>query len=409
VFTTLAARRFLTASRDPDKQSLEHEAQDEPEVSAQDARLAVRNLHRLSLLTHDPNGGPRAVRMHALTQRATLERLGPSALGTAVRAAAESLTQAWPTVENDPPLSQVLRANAAALASHHPTALWDTGAHPLLLRAGRSLGETGLVSEAVAYFTDLADQASARLGPDHPRTLATRHNLARWRGLAGDPAGAATATAELLTDQLRVLGPDDPNTLITRGNLARLWGEAGDPARAATAYAELLTDQLRVLGPDHPATLINRGNLALWRGEAGDPTGAATATAELLTEQLRALGPDHPNTLTTRSNLARLRGEGGDPAGAAAAVAELLTDQLRVLGPDHPDTLITRSNLASWRGHAGDPAGAATALAELLTNQLRVLGPDHPDSLATRLILAYWRGAGRGPFRGRLTSLGRSL
>ncbi len=27
-------------------------------------------------------------------------------------------------------------------------------------------------------------------GPDHPPTLLSRHDLARWRGEAGDPAGA---------------------------------------------------------------------------------------------------------------------------------------------------------------------------------------------------------------------------
>jgi hypothetical protein len=45
-------------------------------------------------------------------------------------------------------------------------------------------------------------------------------------------------------------------------------GRAGRPG-AATAYAELLTDQLRVLGPDHPNTLATRSNLPYWRGEAG--------------------------------------------------------------------------------------------------------------------------------------------
>jgi hypothetical protein len=52
-----------------------------------------------------------------------------------------------------------------------------------------------------------------------------------------------------LEDRLRILGPDHPDTLITRGNLAYWQGEAGDIAGAATASQELLTDQLRVLGP----------------------------------------------------------------------------------------------------------------------------------------------------------------
>ncbi|WP_353962641.1 hypothetical protein [Streptomyces sp. NBC_01214] len=48
------------------------------------------------------------------------------------------------------------------------------------------------------------------LGADHPDTLTTRHDLAHWRGQAGDADGAAAALAELLADRMRVLGPDRP-------------------------------------------------------------------------------------------------------------------------------------------------------------------------------------------------------
>jgi hypothetical protein len=48
------------------------------------------------------------------------------------------------------------------------------------------------------------------LGNDHPDTLSARLNLARWRGRAGDPAGAAEAFEALLDDRVRVLGPDHP-------------------------------------------------------------------------------------------------------------------------------------------------------------------------------------------------------
>ena len=53
--------------------------------------------------------------------------------------------------------------------------------------------------------------------------------------------------AALLADRQRVHGPDHPHTLTTHGNLARWLGEAGDPAGAATAFEALLADQLRVL------------------------------------------------------------------------------------------------------------------------------------------------------------------
>jgi hypothetical protein len=293
---------------------------DRQPVAEAEARRAVRNLHRLSLLVHDPAAGARGVRMHALAQRATLEQLDDAALIAAIRAAADALDQAWPAVENDPALTQVLRADTTTLAGRHPTALWQGEAHPVLFRTGRSLGEVGLVTQAVDYFADLTECTTRLLGPDHPTTLATRHNLACWRGEAGDPAAAATALTQLLDDRLRVLGPDHPGTLVTRHNLAAFRGEAGDPAGAAAASEQLLDDQLRVLGPDHPGTLTTRANLAYWRGEAGDPAGAATASEQLLDDRLRVLGPDHPHTLGTHANLAYWRGTAGG-GGLLAGVA----------------------------------------------------------------------------------------
>ncbi|SCL20256.1 Tetratricopeptide repeat-containing protein [Micromonospora pallida] len=384
LFTTPAVRDHLTARRDASQP-----------VDEDDVREALGNLHRFSLATLD--GG--TLRVHALVQRVVREATAESDKPLVAVTAADALWAIWPAIESDQQTAQPLRANTASLRTTSHLYLWDndSGGHPVLFRAGLSLGETGQVNAAVVYFRHLHATALAHLGPDHPDTLLTRNNLAASRGEAGDPAGAATAFQELLTDRLQSLGPDHPDTLLTRNNLAYWRGHAGDPAGAATAFQELLTDRLRVLGPDHPHTLATRGNLAYWRGRAGDPAGAATAFQELLTDQLRILGPDHPDTLGARHNLALYCGRAGDAAGAVTAFQELLTDRLQSLGPDHPSTLTTRNNLASWRGEAGDPAGAATAFQELLTDQLRILGPDHPDTLATRNGLALWRGEAGDP------------
>ncbi|MFI9248287.1 FxSxx-COOH system tetratricopeptide repeat protein [Streptomyces sp. NPDC053086] len=431
VLTSGPARTFLAARRTPTAQD---SAGNPDLVTPRDAMLALRALHRLSLIDHSPDTPHRAVRVHQLIQRATRDTLTPHQHHTTARTCADALVDAWPAVERDTDLAQTLLTNTTALTDNAVEALYQPNLHEVLDLVGRTLRETGQVAAAHGHYIVLSiktfqhhgldhpdtfatrynmaysrgeagDAAGAAavvtglladqvrvLGPDHPDTLATRHNLARWRGEAGDAAGAATAFAELLADQVRVLGPDHPDTLTTRHNLAYLRGVAGDAAGAVAATAELLDDRVRVLGPDHPGTLTTRHNLARWRGEAGDAAGAATAFAELLADQVRVLGPDHSGTLTTRHNLAHYRGVAGDAAGAVAATAELLEDHLRVLGPDHPGTLTTRHNLARWRAEAGDVAGAAQAFAGLLDDQLRVLGPSHPDTLTTRHNLAHLQG-----------------
>ncbi|MFS7873534.1 tetratricopeptide repeat protein [Streptomyces asiaticus] len=320
-----------------------------PPSSAEDAMLALRALHRLSLIDHTPDTPHQTVRVHQLVQRATRDTLTPAQHYRLARTAADALMATWPDIERDTTLAQTLHANTNALTRHAEDALYQPAPHMVLFHTGRSLGEAGQIAAATAHFQRLTETTGHFLGPHHPLALTARSNLAHWRGKAGDAASAAAAFEELLADQLRVLGPDHPGTLIARSNLARWRGEVGDAAGAVAAFEELLADRLRVQGPDHPDTLTARNNLAHWRGKAGDAASAAAAFEELLADQLRVLGPDHPDTLIARNNLARWRGEVGDAAGAAAAFEELLTDQLRVLGPDHPHTLTARNNLAHWR------------------------------------------------------------
>ncbi|MBW4704619.1 FxSxx-COOH system tetratricopeptide repeat protein [Micromonospora sp. RL09-050-HVF-A] len=382
LFATEAVRNHLTSRRGTNQP-----------VEEDDVREALRNLHRFHLATLDGD----TLRVHALVQRAVRETTPEKDSAMSALTAGDALLAIWPAIESDQQTAQTLRANTASLHTASQHHLWDNGGHAVLIRAGNSLGETGQVNAAVAYFHQLHTTALTHLGFDHPYTLTTRHSIAYWRGEAGDPAGAATTFARLLTDRLRILGPDHPHTLGTRHNIAHWRGRAGDPTSAATAYEELLADYLRILGPDHPDTLSTRSNLARWRGMAGDPVGAVAALADLLADQLRVVGPDHPDTLTTRYRLASWRGESGDPAAAVAALADLLADQLRVLGPDHPHTLTTRHYLARWQGKAGDPAGAAAAFEQLLTGCLQILGPDHPHTLTTRNNLACWRGESGDP------------
>jgi hypothetical protein len=362
-----------------------------------DARRAFRNLHRFSVVAHDPNSSPRTVRMHALAGRATREQASPQVLAAATVAAADALLQTWPSVESDSSLTQSLRDCAAALADVAGDALWSRNRHPVLFRAGQSLGEAGLVAPAVNYWTVVAATAARILGPDHPDSLATRHSLASWLGKAGDPRAARATLEDLLGDCLRVLGADHPDTLTTRHKLASWQGEAGRPAAAAAALAELLSDCLRVLGPDHPITLTTRHKLGTWQGKAGHPEAAAATLALLLEDYLRVLGPDHPDTLTTRHKLGSWRGEAGDAEAAASLLEALLPDCLRALGPDHPITLTTRHKLASWQGMSGRPATAAATLEALLPDCLSILGPDHPDTLTVRHKLASWRGEAGHP------------
>ncbi|MGW7229970.1 tetratricopeptide repeat protein [Streptomyces cyaneofuscatus] len=360
------------------------------EVDEVDAEDALRTLHRLNLLDHDPFR--KVIRVHQLIQRAVREHapIHDPAFGL-ISAGADALVEAWPHPERDTATALILRANADALIGRSAGILWQSGAHALLFRVGQSRGEVGEVRGAAKHFELLVDQCLAKVGIDHPDTLSARHEYAHWQGRTGDVVGALSAFEFLLADQLRIQGPDHPHTLAVRNEAAYYRAETGDIEGAMAEAEELLVDQLRVLGPDDPRTLASRSNVAGWRGQAGDLARAAAAYEALLSDRSRILGPDHPDTLRTRSEQAHWRGEAGDLAGAAAAYEALLSDRSRILGPDHPDTLTTRNNLAATRGYSGDAAGAAAAFRDVLTACERVLGSDHPRTLSARGNLAFWR------------------
>ncbi|MFE7531306.1 FxSxx-COOH system tetratricopeptide repeat protein [Kitasatospora sp. NPDC057542] len=370
------------------------------EATALDASRVLRTLHRLSLLDHTPRNMHQAVRVHQLVQRVTRDALTTQQRDRLARAAADALIEAWPEIERDTTLAQVLRANAEALTRHAENALYQAdGAHPLLFRMGKSLLEAGQLAASSEHWQYLSCTSHEHLGPDHPDTLSAQVNLASCQGNAGNAAGAMASSEQVLKRMLKALGPDHPKTLSAQLNLAYWRGEAGDASGAETAFQQLLSDLLRVHGPDHSDTLAAKHNLAYWRGEAGDAVGAVTVLDELVEDCLRVFGSDHPRTLAAQANLADWRGEAGDQAGAVDVYTHLLRDCQRVLGPDHPRTLATQTNLASWRVTVGDLPGAEATLDQLLERCLRVLGSDHPDTLQTRHTMARCQGEAGAPTR----------
>jgi tetratricopeptide (TPR) repeat protein len=395
--TVLTAKPVLTLLTEHRTPATTGTAHPPAQVSAEDAVLALRALHRLNLIDHSPTTPHQAVRVHRLIQRATRDSLIPDQRDRLTRTAADALTAVWPDIERDTTLARALRANTTALIAGAEDALYRPTPHGVLIRTGQSLGNTGLVNPATAYFRHLVEATDHRLGSDHPFVLAVRYSFVQWQSATADVVVAVAMCEELLVDMVRVLGPDHPDTLHTRALLAHCKGRAGDRTSAVSVLEELLADRVRVLGPDHPDTLHTRNNLSHWQGADRGAAGAAVAYEELLADEARVLGPDHPHTLHARHGLAHGRSEAGDPAGAVAAFEELLADEVRVLGPDHPDTLTTRNNLASARGEAGDVAGAVAAYEELLPDMVRVLGAHHPHTKTTRGNLAHWQHEARNP------------
>ena len=261
---------------------------------------------------------------------------------------------------------------------------------------------------ALRYAVDLGDPQAAvslsaavdfldeTLGPDDPRTLAARGNLAVAYQSAGRLDQAVLLFEQVLAAHEHVLGPDHPGTLAARNNLAGAYESAGRPDEAIDLFERTLEDRKRALGENHPDILTLRNNLAFAYRSAGRLDKAIPLFKRNLEDRKRILGPDHPDTLTSRDNLASIYRSAGRLDEAIDLYKQNLTDRERILGLDHPHTLASRNNFANAYWSAGRLDQAIDLYEQNLTETLRILGPDHPNTRIFRdnLVAAY-RAVGR--------------
>lgn len=427
IMRTEVVRRFLAAKGQ----------QREAVVSFDDLTRTTRALESYSLIscTRYDAGSElkiREARMHPLTARMTRHHMGASAVTEAVVVAADAVMELWGAVENDPRRNLDLRGNAIWLDGLRAEALASSdGVHPILIRLGWSLGETGRPHRAARYFERLADRIAPMLGSGHPdvqdmqyacgvwhcregkvarsireltalrdatsggeldaerRAIRTRVELATSQGWSGQVNAACRDLARLIAYAEQVLPPDDPLTLHVRYSHAVWTGRAGQHAAAADLLTEVLKRQRQILGDDHISTLKTRLELPIWTAQS-DHDRALLQLLDQRDDWIRVCGPDHPDTMRMHHILAQLRGQTGELNKAHTEMRTVYRRRRRILGDRHPDTLKSRQDLAVLRGELNDPEGAVFDLIKLLQDRLRIQGMRSIETFRTRRQLAEW-------------------
>ena len=123
MWTSTTARKFLAAFRAAPASEPDPTPQ---QTSAEQARSALRSLHRYSLVQHIPAHQATAVRMHAVTQRALRDTLAPQDVDALATVAADALAEIWPEETVDAELVAALRASTTRLTELAPDALMGT-------------------------------------------------------------------------------------------------------------------------------------------------------------------------------------------------------------------------------------------------------------------------------------------
>ena len=127
-----------------------------------------------------------------------------------------------------------------------------------------------LVPHAVYVFDALTSGTDADYSDSTVEQAAYAAGMAaRYQADQGLHSQSAVVQRAVLAARLRVLGPDHPSTLATRHNVASEMAELGDHDGALAEYRDLLAARLPLLGPDDPSTLTTRHEIALEMGAAG--------------------------------------------------------------------------------------------------------------------------------------------
>ncbi len=364
---------------------------DDP-ASSERVLAALAALEEVGLLTVEGTTAPPTIRISPVLQAALRAAMPEGLPEQAARSVADALLQAWPESELPGWPGSGLRSCAATLRQVTGSLLWDSGCHPLLVRAGDSLDRARLTGPAVDHWLDLATTADRLLGSGHPDTMLASQRLADAYLAAGRASDAIPWFGWVVDSLTGTLGPDHRDVIEARRRLGHALVAALEFPAAIDVLEGTVPQFERVCGPAHVDTLGARDELAAAYLAAGQYSDAITLYRRTLADRERAQGERHPQTMTTRHGLADAYLASGQAKEAVAVYKRVVADRERVLGPDHLDTLTARSNLGAAYQSTGKTAAAELACEQAWAGFERVLGPRHPDTLRSRAELAHVYG-----------------
>ncbi len=330
-------------------------------------------------------------------------------------------------VKPDLTLREVLDRAAARIGGRFAgQPLVEAGIRQAIGDAYRGIGEA---KAGVPHLERAVALRKAKLGADHPETLAAMESLL----FSYYDAGQSREALELLNETVRRklnnpevhkvdlrLSMDVVNQIYHGGNIAeairlheetiplqkRAWGpdhpdtlESMHGLALAYQFANRYLDRMKLLEEVHDLTVKKYGeddlrtlkvmdDLALAYGEVLRPRDVVRLRERALPLLRAKLGHDHPDTLKCMTDLAR----GYRETGRAREAVPIQEEAVRLLeqkrGRDHRNTLRALRNLGLVYEAAGDLTRAEGVLRDLLARERAALGLDHPDTATTLWDLA---------------------
>ncbi|HQR05504.1 MAG TPA: tetratricopeptide repeat protein [Gemmatales bacterium] len=249
------------------------------------------------------------------------------------------------------------------------------------MNLGESLLALGEANLAIEVLEKAHHTREAKLGLDHPDTLASMHSQAMSYSLSGNLDKAVALLEQTLKLRTAKLGPDHHETINTMYSLAISYGEKGNLNQALALLEQTWKMQKSKLGENHVKTLTTMNSLGTAYGKIGRLDEAHTLLEQTLKLMRTNLGTDHPETLRCMKNLAGSYNVVRKLDLAIPLMEQILKHQTANLGANHPSTLSTLTSLADGYRTVGKLEQALPLLEQSLKVQTMKLGSDHPETL----------------------------
>ncbi|SHI96382.1 Tetratricopeptide repeat-containing protein [Nocardiopsis flavescens] len=311
-----------------------------------DVRLArtINTLLVHGLVTLGGHGGETSLRSHPLVSETIRAGIGDSAVTDVV----SRLLRRRP--DNDFTLEASAYAALAGVLTrlHHAR-------HPAVVQASVGRFRVAMLlggrEEAERSLALLAETARAALGGTHPEALRARHAWAdalraldRW-----EEAGRVYDSVH--RDRRDRLGPDHPDTLSSLHQVALIAGLRGDlEASEQGFHAVLAAHGGREEEPTAVSALQNLSSIRMLRGDTGAAWEGFLRVREI---RGRLLGEDHPDTLEADYYLAGAAAERGEHALAAEMFDRFARSRAEAVGEDGPMVAEARARAERAREAAG--------------------------------------------------------
>ncbi|KAH8833221.1 hypothetical protein DL96DRAFT_1552220 [Flagelloscypha sp. PMI_526] len=263
--------------------------------------------------------------------------------------------------------------------------------HPETLTSMHNLAQTysdlGRHSPALKLREQVFELRKRIYGSEHHETLASMHNLALTYSDLGRHFEALKLKEQELELSKRISGLEHPDTLTSMHNLALTYSDLGRHSEALELKEQELELSKRISGPEHPDSLMSMSNLALTYSDLNRHSEALKLKEQELKLSKRISGPEHPNTLTSMNNLALTYSDLGRHSEALQLQEQVVELSKRISGTEHPETLTNIHNLALIYSDTGRRSQARDIMEQVVELRRKVLSSEHPNTLLSEQCL----------------------